>query len=219
MMNSTILLIVLSTLAITARAVKLNVPSHHSDTMPSLRESIDDRLTIPSHHHDMMPSLRESIDDRLTVPSHHSDTMPSLRESQLDDYNGTSTNIRLPKDLQPTTYNVFLELDLNSTFDFSGTVEIFFKCVKATKRVILHSEKLNITDFSLYKSLHTGLRPIKAAGKFKNETNSHIIFETDDFLQANGTEYMVRVVFNGMLATDNLGFYKQSYKTKSGQTR
>ncbi|KAK3721404.1 hypothetical protein QZH41_018781 [Actinostola sp. cb2023] len=51
-----------------------------------------------------------------------------------------------------------------------------------------------------------------------NENNSHIVFETDDFLHANGT-YQLFVTFNGMLATDNIGFYKQSYKTKSGQTR
>ncbi|KAK3740436.1 hypothetical protein QZH41_015486 [Actinostola sp. cb2023] len=149
--------------------------------------------------------------------------MPSLRESQLDDYNGTYTNIRLPKDLQPTLYDVHWKIpDLNSTFDFDGYVKILFKCVKATKRVILHSSKLNITSVSLYEDLRTTelirLRRITVVRTSKNEINSHIIFETADFLHANGT-YAMRVIFKGMLATDNLGFYKQSYKTKSGQTR
>ncbi|KAK3721405.1 hypothetical protein QZH41_018782 [Actinostola sp. cb2023] len=168
-----------------------------------------------------MPSLRESIDDRLTIPSQHYDTMPSLRESQRNDNNGTYTNIRLPKDLQPTQYNVLLELDLNSTFNFSGTVDIFFICVKATKRIILHSKKLNITYFSLHEITRNDVttRRITVVRMSKNENNSHIVFETDDFLHANGKKCILTITFNGMLATDNLGFYKQSYKTKSGQTR
>ncbi|KAK3728880.1 hypothetical protein QZH41_019793 [Actinostola sp. cb2023] len=149
--------------------------------------------------------------------------MPSLRKSRLDDNNVTYmyTNIRLPKDLKPILYNVWLKPDLNSTFDFDGTVDILFKCVKPTKRIILHSEKLNITNYYLYEHLTERGRPKSSLSvkMFKNEINSHIIFETDGFLQTTGMEYILTVKFKGMLATDNLGFYKQSYKTKSGQTR
>lgn len=57
-------------------------------------------------------------------------------------------NIRLPKDLQPDRYKLWLHPNLTS-LELSGNVEIDVDVVKETNLIIIHQQNLNITFFSL----------------------------------------------------------------------
>ncbi|KAI6182856.1 Aminopeptidase [Aphelenchoides bicaudatus] len=56
--------------------------------------------------------------------------------------------IRLPTDLRPTRYKLWLHPNL-TTFESPGSVEIDIEVVKETNLVIIHQQNLNITYFSL----------------------------------------------------------------------
>jgi hypothetical protein len=124
-------------------------------------------------------------------------------------------NIRLPKDILPTTYKVYLHPDLSSSFDYSGRIAIHIKCVKATKYVIFHYKKLDIKS---YRLLDSSKKNVKVLRMLQSEKNEQVLLELEDELQV-GKEYTVKLTFTGDLSNKMAGFYKSSYKTKEGKTR
>lgn len=125
-------------------------------------------------------------------------------------------NIRLPKDILPSTYKLYLRPDLSSTFDFNGRVAIDITCVKPTRYVILHHKKLDIKDD--YKLLDSSNNEVKVLRMLQNEKNEQFLLETEKDLEP-GKKYTVKLTFTGNLSNKMAGFYKSSYKTKKGETR
>lgn len=123
--------------------------------------------------------------------------------------------IRLPKDILPSTYKLYLRPDLSSTFDYNGRVAIDVTCVKATRYVILHHKKLDIKKYQL---LDSSQKEVKVLRMLQNEKNEQFLLETQDDLVA-GEKYTVKLTFTGNLSNKMAGFYRSSYKTKNGETR
>jgi len=156
-----------------------------------------------------------------SFPCYHPDTFTFPRTTEIGDddmkiadnfpYNKT----RLPKDIVPEMYTVWLKPDLKNTFDFCGHVKIDLKCVNATKYVILHSKLLNITGFSLLEFNGYRVRDIRM---LKNEKNDMILLKSKNDL-VRGQKYKLVITFQGMLSNAVGGFYKQSYTTESGEIR
>ncbi|KAI6178426.1 Aminopeptidase [Aphelenchoides besseyi] len=57
--------------------------------------------------------------------------------------------IRLPTDLVPIRYNLFIHPNL-TTFDFNGNVDIDIHVNNQTRLLILHQQGLNLSSYSLY---------------------------------------------------------------------
>lgn len=134
----------------------------------------------------------------------------------------TYSEVRLPKDLQPLRYRVYLHPNL-TTFTVFGSTRILIRCVKPTKRVILHLKKNTIINISLLKDsyLNKPIDPkdVLAENLFRvNEEKELIMVESPSELEA-GRNYTLIVRYNGTLSDSLEGFYKSSYKTKNGETR
>ncbi|KAK1890664.1 Aminopeptidase N, partial [Dissostichus eleginoides] len=81
-------------------------------------------------------------------------TTPSTPKEPWDHY-------RLPKSLSPVSYNVTLRPRLkpnaNGLYIFTGESTVVFKCVKETDLIIIHSNKLNLTNFDGFLAKLMGL--------------------------------------------------------------
>lgn len=122
--------------------------------------------------------------------------------------------ILLPKDLTPERYQVYLHPNL-TTFDFHGGVKIDIICENPTRNILLHMKKLNITSYGVQDSSGNHLSVLRVAHSKKLE---QYLVQMRDELQ-KGEKYTLKLDFNGLLSNTMAGFYKSSYKTKSGKMR
>lgn len=123
-------------------------------------------------------------------------------------------NILLPKDIKPERYQVYLHPNL-TTFDFHGGVKIDVTCEKPTKSVLLHVKHLNITSYGVQDSQGNHLPVLRVAESKKLE---QYLVELREEMK-KGEKYTVKFDFKGHLSNTMTGFYKSSYKTKSGEMR
>lgn len=123
-------------------------------------------------------------------------------------------NILLPKDVKPERYQVYLHPNLSS-FDFHGGVKIDVVCEKPTRNILLHVKHLKITSYGVQDSSRNHLPVLRVAESKKLE---QYLVEMKDELK-EGEKYTVNLQFNGHLSNTMTGFYKSSYKTKSGEVR
>lgn len=137
-----------------------------------------------------------------------------LARSTDSDKDFPHKNILLPKDIQPERYQVYLHPNL-TTFDFHGGVKIDVTCEKPTKHILLHMKHLNITSYGVRDSGGNRLPVLRVAESKKLE---QYLVEMREELK-EGEKYTVKLEFNGHLSNTMTGFYKSSYKTKSGEIR
>lgn len=140
---------------------------------------------------------------------------PSKGKSQeLDKAAFPYQNIRLPNHVRPMSYDVYIHPNL-TTFKFTGKVKIVLRCYQRTKTVILHVRELRVGDIKLTDSKQKGLR---IAHRMQHKENQQFLIAMDQELRENET-YALYLEFNGALSNNMEGFYRSSYKTKSGQVR
>lgn len=122
--------------------------------------------------------------------------------------------ILLPKDLIPERYQVYLHPNL-TTFDFHGGVKIDITCKNPTRNILLHMKRLNITSYGVDDASGNHLSVLRVAQSKKLE---QYLVEMNEELK-KGEKYTIQLDFNGHLSDTMAGFYKSSYKTKSGQMK
>ena len=130
--------------------------------------------------------------------------------------------IRLPKNLEPLRYRIYLHPNL-TTFNVSGSTRILIRCVIPTKKVILHFKGHTITDIRLLKGSYLngpiGPRDILVENEHRvNAEKELIMVESPKELEA-GENYTLIVRYSGTLSESLEGFYRSSYKTKNGEIR
>eukprot|EP00112_Aurelia_sp_Birch-Aquarium-sp1_P016412 Seg3719.2 transcript_id=Seg3719.2/GoldUCD/mRNA.D3Y31 product="Endoplasmic reticulum aminopeptidase 1" protein_id=Seg3719.2/GoldUCD/D3Y31 len=130
--------------------------------------------------------------------------------------------IRLPKDIEPLRYRIYLHPNL-TTFKVFGSTRILMRCVKATSKVILHFKDNTIMQVRLLKGsyLSKPLNEKDVLAKDSYLTNSDkelLMVQTEQNLEV-GQNYTLIIRYNGTLQAKLQGFYRSSYKTKSGETR
>lgn len=123
-------------------------------------------------------------------------------------------NIRLPKDIVPLNYKLYMEPDFN-TFHFKGRTTIEIRCLSPTNHIILHAKKLEFTNYAVRDEENN---EIEVRRLIKNKKNEQILLETESKLNKD-QRYVVGFSFEGKLSNKMAGFYKSSYKTKGGETR
>ena len=146
-------------------------------------------------------------------------------------------NIRLPGDITPLRYQLFLHPNITNKADlsFTGTVSILVKVNKdSVSSVLLHSKDLTIKKINLYEipkdweSKSKGKDPLfdiedikdVADIKYKdyltdNKKNEMIMIRLKDTDTLDNTLlYVLKIKFGAKLSTGLEGFYLSSYKKK-----
>ncbi|XP_034437011.1 aminopeptidase N-like isoform X1 [Hippoglossus hippoglossus] len=121
---------------------------------------------------------------------------------------------RLPDSLVPVSYNVTLwprlEPNADGLYIFTGRSAVYFKCVKETDHIIIHSNKLNLTG---QQATLGGLGDVTAPAVQKTwfvVKTEFLVLQLHRRLSAGAT-YVLHTEFQGELADDLEGFYRSEY--------
>ena len=150
----------------------------------------------------------DAATDQTSMPS--PSTAPINPKEPWDHY-------RLPDSLVPITYNVTLwpqlEPNKDSLYIFSGNSTMVFQCVKETDLIIIHSNKLNFTNFHGHHAQLTGQGGVTAPDIQKSwlvVKTEYLVLRLHSRL-AVGATYVLHTEFQGELADDLEGFYRSEY--------
>lgn len=147
----------------------------------------------------------------------------------------SDSDIRLPGNVVPEKYKIYLHPNItDKKFGFNGTVRILVNCTKSTDNVILHLKNLNVDAVEVIEGSSVFDSDGKAGSTnrvvYIDKANRNKLLKFDkkkEFLiiSLNGEEleegkkYVIFIKYHGSLSGGLEGFYKSSYKTKSGETR
>ncbi|KAM4619354.1 aminopeptidase N-like [Polymixia lowei] len=136
-------------------------------------------------------------------------TTPTPSNEPWDQY-------RLPKSLVPHYYNIKLwprlKPDDRGMYIFTGESLVEFECVKETALILIHSNKLNYTEFDGHLASLTsvsGEAPTINSSWLQTETQYLVIHLNGNLVQ--GQKYQLHTKFTGELADDLGGFYRSEY--------
>ena len=115
------------------------------------------------------------------------------------------TSYRLPKNVRPLSYDVYLKSDLQ-TFEFEGEVKITVEVLENTSEIILHIDKQNI---SLIRVSEPDTEVNLTEVNIDHEKQFLIIKSLSNF--SADTEYNISINFTATLSEDMIGFYRSSY--------
>lgn len=140
-------------------------------------------------------------------------------------------DIRLPGNVIPEKYKLYLHPNItDNKFGFDGRVRILVKCTKPTNSIILHLKNLNVIKVTVVEgdSAFEGtgskiLVSIDKSNKKKllqfDKKNEFLVINLNGESLEEGKKYVILITYDGSLSGGLEGFYKSSYKTKSGETR
>ncbi|XP_076133421.1 aminopeptidase N-like [Alosa pseudoharengus] len=143
---------------------------------------------------------------------------------------GPPPNLRLPRDVVPQSYSIFLRphfyptvtKETNQTFTFTGNSSVTFVCFNKTSSIFLHSKDLNIRNLELRRLdnseiLAVGLHDSQST---VSETDVLEVRLQDDAVLEPNRSYSLIAEFEGQLANDLTGFYTSTYEVeKNNDTR
>lgn len=128
-----------------------------------------------------------------------------------------SISYRLPSEIQPKRYDLYLHPNLK-TKTFSGRVTIELNVLKPISFIPVHSKNLNITTKDLWRFSGENKEQIEPSLTFSYEKFEYWITEFADALEVG--EYAITYTFNGSLTDRIVGLYQSSYFDEStNQTR
>lgn len=137
----------------------------------------------------------------------------TLKKNSKPNEEATSS-YRLPKYIRPISYDIYIHPNL-TTFKFSGNVKIKLRCYRQTKKVVLHTHDLRIGEIKIMDSKEKRL--IISRGMRHGKRQQYVIIMKEDLRKM--ATYKLYLTFNGALSDGLEGFYKSSYKTRSGNVR
>ena len=136
---------------------------------------------------------------------------------------GPWCNIRLPTNVWPIHYDLFLHPNLTQG-SYTGKVQIVTWVNSSTKYVLIHIRSMNITKHAIYKqkegaavdSIDRGAQvAVRETKEFKG--NEFFVFNMEQELEPG--KYVVVLEFEAVLSTELNGFYKSKYFNKEGKER
>ncbi|XP_076006763.1 leucyl-cystinyl aminopeptidase [Genypterus blacodes] len=123
------------------------------------------------------------------------------------------TDIRLPASIQPLSYDLTLNPDLN-TMTFTGRTVIKMTVRHDTMRIVLHSAELKITN----ATFQLGDRKPSDVTVLEYKPWQQIAVKFSEDLKA-GQECVLTLDYSANLSHTYDGFYKSSYTDKDGNKR
>uniref|UniRef100_A0A1A7XIV8 Aminopeptidase n=1 Tax=Iconisemion striatum TaxID=60296 RepID=A0A1A7XIV8_9TELE len=130
--------------------------------------------------------------------------------------------MRLPRNLLPESYNIFIQPQLyikiieevnvtspNQTLLFSGNSTVHFHCVERTNRIYLHSNDLQVSAPRLINKNTNEL--VKIDGYVHHEDESHFFeLQLNEYLEA-GRNYSLFLAFEGEMSENLETLYVSKY--------
>ncbi|KAM3610345.1 uncharacterized protein V6R79_002695 [Siganus canaliculatus] len=120
--------------------------------------------------------------------------------------------MRLPKTIFPIHYDLTIHPNL-TTLDFTGVARIELDVKEDTSLIVLHAKELQISNVLLLAP--EGARPLQVL----EYPPFHQLALLSDSVLTKGRRYEVQLEFAANLSDSFHGFYKSSYRTKSGDVR
>ncbi|XP_071362940.1 alanyl (membrane) aminopeptidase-like b [Trachinotus anak] len=130
--------------------------------------------------------------------------------------------MRLPKNLLPESYEVFLQPHLyteiierpnvtspNQTLLFTGNSTVNFHCVQRTKTIYLHSMDLTVFNPMVMNKDTNGMIGVSSM-KHHEDQSDFLVIELKDELEAGGN-YSLSLIFKGEMLDTLEGLYLSTY--------
>uniref|UniRef100_A0A182FIT5 Aminopeptidase n=1 Tax=Anopheles albimanus TaxID=7167 RepID=A0A182FIT5_ANOAL len=143
------------------------------------------------------------------------------RSIDLSATNPLISDVRLPADLVPVSYSLYLHPDLQRA-TFTGTVNITILCTKRTNQITLHAhhdlrvDEVNLTVVPVVESAGTATPPsplrIRRVDRVPKKPLLVIYFHDDLTV---GTSYEARLHFDGNIWENTEGLFEGKYKQRS----
>ena len=149
---------------------------------------------------------------KRTREKEHGSTTGRLLDTKVREF--AYKSIRIPKNIRPLHYDLFLHPNLTS-LKYDGKLTISLKCFEVTNRIIFHMKDLKMDQI---KVVNEGKTEIKVKDVSENKERNLVILELDEKLEKD-KEYYLSMDFSGKLSDNMEGFYKSEYTTKSGEKR
>ncbi|XP_043072647.1 alanyl (membrane) aminopeptidase a [Puntigrus tetrazona] len=137
---------------------------------------------------------------------------------------GLPPTLRLPDNLIPESYKVFIQPYLyaaitnnytNQSFAFTGNSTVRVKCTEITKSIFLHAQDINVTTLEVRKSDSNEKLSVNGYKIHHNESN-FLEIQLEDKMSGNET-YDIFTKFEGELFDGLDGFYVSRYTEKGGE--
>lgn len=153
----------------------------------------------------------------MPMPVRQAEDLPQIVEAFQ---NPTNVNYRLPNNTRPISYDIHLttNVHLQTDFNFTGEVAIRFVVLETSRTITLHHRQLTIGTSSL-SSVSSPNSPIPLNEYDYDETNEFLSYTLSDQDLIVGSEYILNISYNGVLRTDEAGFYRSSYLADDGSRR
>ncbi|XP_070821369.1 endoplasmic reticulum aminopeptidase 1b [Chaetodon trifascialis] len=120
--------------------------------------------------------------------------------------------MRLPKTVSPLHYDLTIHPNL-TTLDFSGVARIKLDVHEDTSTIVLHAKQMQVSNVLLLAP--EGVRPLQVL----EYPRFHQLALLSDSVLTKGRRYEVLLEFAANLSDSYHGFYKSSYRTRSGEVR
>lgn len=123
---------------------------------------------------------------------------------------------RLPNNTRPTKYDITLATNIDQNdFNFMGRVAIKLEVMNPTYNITIHARQLTIKSISL--ATQAGV-PILLKPHIYDNVTEFLVIHTKAELQKD-RQYLLIVMYTGVLRTDRMGFYRASYVNANGETK
>ncbi|TRY66396.1 hypothetical protein DNTS_003361 [Danionella cerebrum] len=132
------------------------------------------------------------------------------------------SNLRLPDNVIPESYIVFLQPHLypsipnnytEQSFAFTGNSTVRLKCMQVSKSIYLHAHNLNVTAVEVREAGSNEKLSVSGYKLHHNESD-FLEIQLKDVMSGNGTYYDLFTQFEGELLDDLAGFYVSRYTGK-----
>ena len=142
----------------------------------------------------------------------------SLSNTSPDDPNLPWNNVNLPSHITPVTYALTLSLDPAQT-RFSGSVDITIRCVKNTKFIVLHANKLTLYQDQVSILQEDTQQALKIVQQFKQDIFQYYVIEVSGNL-AVGKQYVLKFgKFHGDISRSaSEGLFVSSYSNDKSRS-
>ncbi|XP_055901791.1 uncharacterized protein LOC129938333 [Eupeodes corollae] len=163
----------------------------------------------------LFPSSNKIDRNNLSNGKPKHTTMPSLSAKVMSTSKILNQlGYRLPKEIRPKHYNLFLNPDLKEK-TFSGNITIKLEILKPIQFIPVHAKKLSVETMEVL-ALSTGdaePQKIKPSLTFQHPQLEYWVTEFSDPLKEGN--YSLKLRFNGSLTDRIVGLYQSSYKDKA----
>lgn len=139
-----------------------------------------------------------------------------LRNSAVSTTKPNQINYRLPNNTKPDSYDITIATNIHrNDFSFSGRVVINLHVLEPSYNITIHARQLDIKAIRLVTSFG-GV--VYLNSHVHDNVTDHLFIPTQVQLQKD-TQYILTVEYSGVLRTDRLGFYRDTYINAKGETK